>query len=127
VDIFQQWLLLKIQEQFGSGEEPLRNEISFDAVTTLIKPIFEQEDAPLDEDEIRRHLETLTELGYLKQVDGTYFLTFRAIVYANASESVKQMVRDELLQMVRRYGWQALGALVLLIVLLSVIISAVMS
>jgi hypothetical protein len=65
VDIFQQWLLLRIQERFGIGSTPIDNEISFDSIAALIKPIFEEENALLDESELRRNLDALVALGYL--------------------------------------------------------------
>ena len=126
MDIFQQWLLLKIQESFGSGEEPLKKEISFEAIKALIGPIFEQEDAALDEDDLRRNLDALAGLGYLKAENGTYFLTFRALVYAEASLSVGQLVREQLLQLAKLHAWKAIGIAVGAIVLLSAIVSAIM-
>lgn len=126
MDIFQQWLLLKIQEQFGTGEEPLKNEISFEAIAGLIRPIFEQEDAPLDEDELRRNLDALVVAGYLKLWNGNYFLTFRALVYAEASLSVGQLVREQLLQLAKLHAWKAIGIAVAAIVLISLIVSVIM-
>lgn len=126
MDIFQQWLLIKIQENFGTGDDPLKNEISFDAVTAMIKPIFEQEDAPLEEEEIKRNLDALTEAGYLQSADGTYFLTLRALVYAQASTTVAQMVRDEIASLVKAHWWKALGIVVLLIILISTVMVSIL-
>lgn len=126
MDIFQQWLLIKIQENFGTGEEPLKNEISFDAITQMIKPIFEQEGALLEEEEIRRNLDALTELGYLKSESGNYFLTLRALVYAQASTTVKQMVNDEITSLVKAHWWKVAGGLVLLIILISALMAGIL-
>jgi hypothetical protein len=125
VEIFQQWLLIKIQENFGTGEDPLKNEISFDAVTAMVKPIFEQEGAQLEEDEIRRHLDALVELGYLKKTDAGYFLTLSALVYAQASTTVAQMVRDEIASLVQRHWWKALGIALLAIILISALMASI--
>jgi hypothetical protein len=125
VEIFQQWLLIKIQENFGTGDDPLKNEISFDAVTAMVKPIFEQEDAQLEEDEIRRHLDALLELGYLKKTDAGYFLTLSALVYAQASTTVAQMVRDEIASLVQRHWWKALGIALLAIILISALMASI--
>lgn len=127
MDIFQQWLLIKIQENFGAGEDPLKNEISFDAVTAMIKPIFEQEGALLEEDEVKRNLDVLTELGYLKIENGNYFLTLRALVYAQASTTVAQMVRDEITSLIKAHWWKVAGGLVLLIILISAVIAGILS
>jgi hypothetical protein len=125
VEIFQQWLLIKIQENFGTGDDPLKNEISFDAVSALVKPIFEQEDAPLEEEELRRNLDALVELGYLKTAEESYFLTLRAIVYAQASTTVAQMVRDEIASLVQRHWWKALGIALLAIILISALMASI--
>jgi hypothetical protein len=125
VEIFQQWLLIKIQENFGTGDEPLKNEISFDAVTAMVKPIFEQEGAQLEEDEIRRHLDALLELGYLKKTDAGYFLTLSALVYAQASTTVAQMVRDEIASLVQRHWWKVLGGALLAIILISALVASI--
>jgi hypothetical protein len=127
VDIFQQWLLIKIQENFGTGEEPLKKEISFDAITAMIKPIFEQEGALLEEEEVKRNLDALTELGYLKTENGNYFLTLSALVYAQASSTVKQMVRDEITSLVKAHWWKVAGGLVLVIILISAVMAGILS
>jgi hypothetical protein len=126
VDIFQQWLLIKIQENFGAGEDALRNEISFDAITAMIKPIFEQEGALLEEDEVKRNLDALTELGYLRTENGNYFLTLRALVYAQASTTVAQMVRDEINSLVKAHWWKVAGGLVLAMILISALMAAIL-
>jgi hypothetical protein len=126
VDIFQQWLLIKIQENFGTGEEPLKKEISFDAITAMIKPIFEQEGALLEEEEVKRNLDALTELGYLKTENGNYFLTLSALVYAQASTTVKQMVRDEITSLVKAHWWKVAGGLVLVIMLISAVMAGIL-
>lgn len=126
MDIFQQWLLIKIQENFGTGDEPLKKEISFDAITTMIKPIFEQEGALLEEDEVKRNLDALVELGYLKQTDTSYFLTLSALVYAQASTTVKQMVRDEISSLIKAHWWKVAGGLVLAIILISAVMAGIM-
>lgn len=125
MDIFQQWLLLRIQESFGGGTSPMENEISFEAVVALIKPIFEQEGAPLDEAEVRRNLEALTSLGYLTVKNGIYYLTFRAIVYSQTSPSLTQAAKDEFEQYVRSHWWKALGVLILTVTVISVLASVV--
>jgi hypothetical protein len=125
VEIFQQWLLIKIQENFGTGDDPLKNEISFDAVTAMVRPIFEQEGAQLEEDEIRRHLDALLELGYLKKTDAGYFLTLSALVYAQASTTVAQMVRDEIASLVQRHWWKVLGGALLAIILISALVASI--
>ncbi len=125
MEIFQQWLLIKLQENFGTGDDPLKNEMSFDAITAMIKPIFEQEDATLEEEELRRNLYALEELGYLKKVDANYFLTLRALVYAQASTTVAQMVRDEIASLVQRHWWKALGIALLAIILISALIASI--
>jgi hypothetical protein len=125
VEIFQQWLLIKVQENFGAGDDPLKNEISFDAVSALVKPIFEQEDAPLEEEELRRNLDALVELGYLKKAEENYFLTLRALVYAQASTTVAQMVRDEIASLVQRHWWKALGIALLAIILISALMASI--
>ncbi len=121
VDIFQQWQLGKIYDEFSFGESPTKNEISFEAITTLIKPLFEQEGALLEEDEIKRHLEELITLGYLSTANGAYFLTFKALVYVQASTSITQAVQDELRQTIKRHWWKAAGILVLTVILVTVI------
>jgi hypothetical protein len=126
VDIFQQWLLIKIQENFGAGEDALRNEISFDAITAMIKPIFEQEGALLEEEEVKRNLDALTELGYLRTENENYFLTLRALVYAQASTTVAQMVRDEITSLVKAHWWKVAGGLVLAIILTSALMVAIL-
>jgi hypothetical protein len=83
VDIFQQWLILRIHEQFGTGRNPLEDQISFESIMAMLKPLFEQEDAVLDEDEVRKQLSALAELGYLNETDGSYFLTLRGMVYSH--------------------------------------------
>lgn len=127
MDIFQQWLLIKIQENFGMGEDPLKNEISFDAVTAMIKPIFEQEGALLEEDEVKRNLDALTELGYLKRENESYFLNLRALVYAQASTTVAQMVRDEIMSLVKAHWWKVLGAVILLVILISTVMVSILN
>jgi hypothetical protein len=127
VDIFQQWLLIKIQENFGTGDEPLKNEITFDAITAMIKPIFEQEGALLEEEEVKRNLDALIELGYLKTENGNYFLTLSALVYAQASTTVKQMVRDEISSLVKAHWWKVAGGLVLVIILISAVMAGILS
>ena len=121
MDIFQQWLLGKIHDEFSFGESPTKNEISFEAITTLIKPLFEQEGALLEEDEIKRHLEELNTLGYLTTANGLYFLTFKALIYVQASTSITQAVQDELRQTIKRHWWKAAGILVLIVILVTVI------
>ncbi len=125
MDIFQQWLLLRIQEQFGVGTSPMDNEIPFPLIVTLIKPIFEQENAPLDDAEIRRNLDALVALGYLATKDDTYFLTFRAILYSQASPSLTQVVKEEFEQYVRGHWGKAAGIVFLLVVLVSIAASMV--
>jgi hypothetical protein len=121
VDIFQQWLLLRLQEQFGGGKSPMENAISFESILAMLKPIFEQEDAVVDDDEVRRHLDALVGLGYLMDMDGAYFLTFRAMVYSQAAPSLAQMARDEFAQFVRAHWWKAVGILILLAVVVTVV------
>jgi hypothetical protein len=121
VDIFQQWLLLKIQEQFGGGKSPMEEAISFKSIAAMLKPIFEQEDAVVDDDELRRHLDALVGLGYLMEMDGAYYLTLRAMVYSQAAPSLAQMAQDEFRQFVRAHWWKAAVVLVLLVVVVTVV------
>ena len=126
MDIFQQWLLLRIQERFGTGTNPMDDEISFEAIVTLIKPIFEQEDAPLDESEIRRNLEVLVGLGYLASTtDDIYSLTFRAVVYSQVSTSLTPLVKDEFGQYVSDNWWKFVSIAILLVVVVSAITSVI--
>lgn len=126
MDIFQQWLLLRIQERFGTGTNPMDHEISFEAIVTLIKPIFEQEDAPLDESEIRRNLEVLVGLGYLASTtDDIYSLTFRAVVYSQVSTSLTPLVKDEFGQYVSDNWWKFMSIAILLVVMVSAITSVI--
>ena len=126
MDIFQQWLLLRIQERFGTGTNPMDHEISFETIVTLIKPIFEQEDAPLDESEIRRNLEVLVGLGYLASTtDDIYSLTFRAVVYSQVSTSLTPLVKDEFGQYVSDNWWKFVSIAILLVVVVSAITSVI--
>lgn len=121
MDIFQQWLLIKIEEEFGAGRNPLESAISFDSIMEMLKPLFEQEDAVLDEDEVRNQLGALAELGYLTETDGNYFLTLRAVVYAQAVQSMAQTAQDEFRQFIRAHWWKAVGILILLVIVVTVI------
>jgi hypothetical protein len=125
MDIFQQWLLLRMQEQFGSGTNPMDNEITFESIVALIKPIFEQENAPIDEADIRRNLDVLVTLGYLKTERDMYFLTFRAIVYSQASASLSQLAKEEFEQYVNSHWLKVVGIAVLIITLAAVVASVV--
>ena len=125
MDIFQQWLLLRIQERFGVGANPMDNEIPFDAIASLIKPIFEEEGALLDEDELRRNLDALVTLGYLTLKSEAYFLTFRAMVYSQASSTISQLVKEELGQYFSRNWWKMAGVAFLLVTLMSALMSIV--
>jgi hypothetical protein len=125
VDIFQQWLLIKIEEEFGAGRNPLENAISFDSIMEMLKPLFEQEDAVLDEDEVRNQLGALAELGYLTETDGNYFLTLRAVVYAQAAPSMAQTAKDEFRQFIRAHWWKAVGILILLVIVVTVITASI--
>jgi hypothetical protein len=101
------------------------NEIHFPLIVTLIKPIFEQENAPLDDAEIRRNLDALVALGYLTTKDDTYFLTFRAILYSQMSPSLAQVVKEEFEQYVRGHWGKAAGIVFLLVVLVSIAASMI--
>ncbi len=125
MDIFQQWLLLRIQERFGVGSTPMENEIPFSSIVSLIKPIFEEENALLDEAELQRNLDTLVALGFLTATGGVYFLTFRAMVYSQTSSTVSQLVKEEFMQYVSRNWWKLAGVVFLLVALTSTLISVV--
>ncbi|MBL8103561.1 MAG: hypothetical protein JNM02_13590 [Anaerolineales bacterium] len=116
MDIFQQWLLIKIEEQHGAGANPLEKEISFESILSMLKPIFEQEGAPLDEEDIRRNLNELVTSGHLSTSGETYFLTLRGMIYAQTAPSLAQMVKAEIQQYIRLHWWKALGLILLLIV-----------
>lgn len=123
MDIFQQWLLLRIQEQFGTGVSPMENGISFTSIVNLIKPIFEEENALLDEAELKRNLDVLVVLNYLTTTNDMYFLTFRAIVYSQSATSLTQLAKEEFGQYVSKNWWKAAGVVFLLVILVSVIAS----
>ena len=123
MDIFQQWLLLRIQEQFGIGVNPMENGISFTSIVNLIKPIFEEENALLDEAELKRNLDVLVALNYLTMTNDMYFLTFRAIVYSQSATSLTQLAKEEFGQYVIKNWWKAVGVVFLLVILVSVIAS----
>ncbi len=125
MDIFQQWLLLRIQENFGVGTHPMEDEIPFDAIVSLIKPIFEQENAQLDESELQRNLDALVTHGYLSVKDGIYSLTFRAMIYSQTSPSLAQVVKDEFGQYVSRNWLKVTGIVFLLVLLISILASVV--
>lgn len=123
MDIFQQWLLLRIQEHFGIGVNPMENGISFTSIVNLIKPIFEEENALLDEAELKRNLDVLVALNYLTMTNDMYFLTFRAIVYSQSATSLTQLAKEEFGQYVIKNWWKAVGVVFLLVILVSVIAS----
>jgi hypothetical protein len=125
VDIFQQWLLLRIQERFGVGTAPMENGIPFDSIAALIKPIFEEENALLDESELKRNLDALVALGYLTISDEMYFLTFRAMVYSQTSPSISQLAKEEFAQYVSRNWWKAAVIVFLLVILISALASVI--
>jgi hypothetical protein len=125
VDIFQQWLLLRIQERFGIGKSPMDNEISFDSIAALIKPIFEEENALLDEAELKRNLDALVTLGYLTATDDAYFLTFRAMLYSQTAPSISQLAKEEFGQYVGRNWWKMAGIVFLLVTLASTLVSII--
>ena len=125
MDIFQQWLLLRIQERFGVGSTPMDNEIPFSSIVSLIKPIFEEENALLDEIELKRNLDALVALGFLTVAGDMYFLTFRAMVYSQTSSTVSQLVKEEFMQYVSRNWWKLAGVVFLLVALTSTLISVV--
>ena len=125
MDIFQQWLLLRIQERFGVGSTPMDNEIPFSSIVSLIKPVFEEENALLDEAELQRNLDTLVALGFLTAAGGVYFLTFRAMVYSQTSSTVSQLVKEEFMQYVSRNWWKLAGVVFFLVALISTLISVV--
>ncbi len=125
MDIFQQWLLLRIQEKFGVGTHPMEDEIPFDAIVSLIKPIFEQENAQLDESELQGNLDALVTHGYLSVKDGIYSLTFRAMIYSQTSPSLAQVVKDEFGQYVSRNWLKVTGIVFLLVLLISILASVV--
>lgn len=114
MDIFQQWLLIKIEEEFGAGKNPLEQAIPFESVVAMLKPLFEREDAVLDEEEVRRQLGALVEFGFLRESGGNYSLTLRGMVYAQAVPSVAQAAQDEFRRLVRAHWWKAAGVLILL-------------
>jgi hypothetical protein len=121
VDIFQQWLILRIHEQFGTGRNPLEDQISFESIMAMLKPLFEQEDAVLDEDEVRKQLSALAELGYLNETDGSYFLTLRGMVYSQTVPTLTQAAQDEFRQFIRAHWWKAAVVLILLVVVVTVV------
>jgi len=121
VDIFQQWLILRIQEHFGAGRDPMQNAISFDSIAAMLEPLFEREDALFDEDEVKSHLDMLVELGYLLKTEDKYFLTFRAMVYSQAAPSLAQIAQDEFAQFVRAHWWKAVGVIILLVIVTTVV------
>jgi hypothetical protein len=121
VDIFQQWLILRMEEHFGAGSNPLRNAISFDSIAAMLEPLFEQEDALFEEDEVKRHLDVLVELGYLLRTEDKYLLTLRAMVYSQAVPSLAQIARDEFAQFVRAHWWKAVGVILLLVVVVTAV------
>ena len=125
MDIFQQWLLLRIQERFGVGSTPMDNEISFDSIAALIKPIFEEENALLDEAELKRNLDALAVLGYLTTKSDMYSLTFRAMVFSQASPSISQLAKEEFGQYVSRNWWKAAIVVILLVALVSILVSVI--
>ena len=125
MDIFQQWLLLRIQERFGVGSTPMDIEIPFDSIAALIKPIFEEENALLDEEELKRNLDALVTLGYLSVTDDKYFLTFRAMVYSQSSPFISQLAKEEFAQYVSRNWWKAAGIVFLLVAVVSILASVV--
>ena len=125
MDIFQQWLLLRIQERFGVGKNPMDNEISFDSIVALVKPIFEEENALLDEADLMRNLDALVTLGFLMAADDKYLLTFRAMVYSQTSPSISQLTKEEFAQYVSRNWWKIAGIVFLLVLLVSVLVSVV--
>ncbi len=125
MNIFQQWLLLRIQERFGVGKNPMDNEISFDSIVALVKPIFEEENALLDEADLRRNLDVLVTLGFLMAADDKYLLTFRAMVYSQTSPSISQLTKEEFAQYISRNWWKIAGIVFLLVLLVSVLVSVV--
>ena len=125
MDIFQQWLLLRIQERFGIGSTPIDNEISFDSIAALIKPIFEEENALLDESELRRNLDALVALGYLTAKGDMYSLTFRAFIYSQAHPSLTQLVKEEFGLYVSKHWWKAAILVILLVALVSILASVI--
>lgn len=125
MDIFQQWLLLRIQERFGVGTSPMDNEIPFASIVSLIKPIFEEENALLDEVELKRNLDALVALGFLTVAGDMYFLTFRAMVYSQTSSSISQFAKEEFAQYVSRNWWKVAGILFLFVTLVSTLVSVI--
>jgi len=125
VDIFQQWLLLRIQERFGIGTSPMDSEIPFDSIAALIKPIFEEENALLDEAELKRNLDALVALGYLSETGDVYFLTFRAMVYSQISSSIPQLAKEEFVQYVSKNWWKMAGIVFFLVAVISTLISVI--
>lgn len=123
MDIFQQWLLLRIQERFGVGKNPMDNEISFDSIVALVRPIFEEENALLDEADLKRNLDALVTLGFLTAADDKYLLTFRAMVYSQTSPSISQLTKEEFAQYINRNWWKIAGIVFLLVLLVSVLVS----
>ncbi|MBK8428490.1 MAG: hypothetical protein IPL27_22185 [Lewinellaceae bacterium] len=125
MDIFQQWLLLRIQERFGVGSTPMENEIPFDSIAALIKPIFEEENALLDEAELKHNLDALVALGFLSATGDGYFLTFRAMVYSQISSSIQQLAKEEFVQYVSKNWWKMAGIVFLLMAVISTLISVI--
>ena len=125
MDIFQQWLLLRIQERFGIGTSPMDSEIPFDSIAALIKPIFEEENALLDEAELKRNLDALVALGYLSETGDVYFLTFRAMVYSQISSSIPQLAKEEFVQYVSKNWWKMAGIVFFLVAVISTLISVI--
>lgn len=119
MDIFQQWLLLKIQEQFGSGSTPLETDISLESILAMLRPLFEQEGALLDEEDIQKQLNSLISNGYLNNENRNYQLTLRAIVYAQTIPVISQTVQEEIQIYLKKHWWKIAGAAFLLMVLTS--------
>lgn len=101
------------------------NEISFDSIVALVKPIFEEENALLDEADLRRNLDALVTLGFLMAADDKYLLTFRAMVYSQTSPSISQLTKEEFAQYISRNWWKIAGIVFLLVLLVSVLVSVV--
>lgn len=103
----------------------MENGIPFDSIVALIKPIFEEENALLDEAELKRNLDALVAFGFLATTDGMYFLTFRAMVYSQTSPSISQLAKEEFGQYVSRNWWKAAGVVFLLVTLISILVTVV--
>lgn len=122
MDTFQNWLLSKMCENFGYGQNPMNKDISFDSIVAVIRPDFERDKILLNESDIERNLLKLVKLGYLITTNNKYYLTLRAIVYSEAAPEVTKLVQEE----TNKYDWVKIAwAVAICVVLLTVITSVI--